>query len=201
MPVLEIVATGNPAPVGPFDGGVFVSEQAAGFAARLEFDRGAAIAAVGGATTRALAALSIDVTSTAASADALIATWRTTTTFRECHRVVLVKGEGGRKTLPQALARETEVVVWDAYRRVPKIVSSPDSIGVIVCSSGDGVRAMASADRARNQTKPVIVPSPRVAAIALELGYRNTLVTDGAAVEKVIAGLHEIVRFEREGDG
>ena len=199
LPVLTIARTDEVAPVGHFDAAVFVSEHAAGYAGELNLDNETRLVAIGRATQTELERQGRRVAVTVPSSDALIARWQASETRAPLGRLVLVKGEGGRATLPVALARYSELTVWDAYRRETQTVARPDSLGAIVCSSGDGVRAMALADEARNQSLPLIVPSARVAAIAVELGYRNTHITEGAAVDVVVACLRKLGRRETNG--
>ncbi len=198
-PVLTIARTGEVAPRGRFDTAVFVSEHAACYAGELTLDSETTLVAIGRATRTELERQGRRVAVTEPSSDALIARWQASETRALLERLVLVKGEGGRETLPVALARYSELTVWDAYRRETKTVARPDSLDAIVCSSGDGVRAMALADEARNQSLPLIVPSARVAAIAVELGYRNTHITQGAAVDVVVACLRQLGRRKTNG--
>lgn len=198
-PVLAIVATDNESPSGEFDAAVFVSEHAASFCDDLEPGRETMLVAIGAATATELERQGRTVAVVEPSSDALLERWRGSPSLSATRRVVLVKGEGGRQTLPTVLARQAELTVWDAYRREAKIVARPDSLDAIVCSSGEGVRAMAAADEARNQSLPVIVPSTRVAAIAVELGYRHTHITQGAAVDVVVACLRQLGRRETNG--
>ncbi|MGH8442471.1 MAG: uroporphyrinogen-III synthase [Nevskiaceae bacterium] len=97
-------------------------------------------------------------------------------------RVLLVTGEGGRRTLEQELsARGATVERAEVYRRVP-LPYAPDAVAaalrgidVIVITSGESldhiVRMTPEATRASLFKKALVVPAARVVEKARELGF------------------------------
>lgn len=108
-------------------------------------------------------------------------------------RIVIVRGEGGREKLAEELeARAAQVECLDVYRRVrnhPRMMDLQDADTVVI-GSGDGVRALADlvAMDGRGELN-LIVPSKRVADVALELGFATLSISDGASDEAVISCL------------
>lgn len=108
-------------------------------------------------------------------------------------RIVIVRGEGGREKLAEELeARAAQVECLDVYRRVrnhPRMMDLQDA-NTVVIGSGDGVRALADlvAMDGRGELN-LIVPSKRVADVALELGFATLSISDGASDEAVISCL------------
>lgn len=196
VPVLDIVATGRACPTESFDSAVFVSAHAVHHARVIENAAVARmpVAVIGAATTRALEEHGIAVCLEADHAEDLVLQLGTEQgeVFRN---VLLVKGEGGRDVMARFLSERTRVFEWSPYRRAflaPEI--DADTIDVIVCSSGDGVRGVAKTWFARTGSAavPLLVPSQRVADIAKALGFTYIVTTNGANMEAVIAGLEEI---------
>ena len=109
-------------------------------------------------------------------------------------RIVIVRGEGGREKLAEELeARAAQVECLDVYRRVrnhPRMMDLQDADTVVI-GSGDGVRALADlvAMEGRGELN-LIVPSKRVADVALELGFATLSISDGASDEAVISCLN-----------
>ena len=111
-------------------------------------------------------------------------------------QTLIAKGQGGRDDVQRHLRQVGGAVVeWDAYRRVAAAPAvAPDAVSAIVCSSGEGVRAAATvwfAGRGRPDV-PVFVPSPRVKAVASEVGFRAMHVTAGAAPKAVVAAMNAL---------
>lgn len=198
-PVLEIVPTGQPLPGGHYDLALFVSEHAAALAAAEPADWSAEV--VVGIGEPALAALAAGCPQTthsrivsATDADGVL---RMLAGWSEPPRQTLIaKGQGGRDDVRRHLRKAGGAVVeWVAYRRIaaaPAVV--PDAVSAIVCSSGEGVRAAGArwfAARGRPDV-PVLVPSPRVKAVASELGFRATHITAGAAPKAVVATMNAL---------
>lgn len=108
-------------------------------------------------------------------------------------RIVIVRGEGGREKLAEELeARAAQVECLDVYRRVrnhPRMMDLQDADTVVI-GSGDGVRALADlvAMDGRGELN-LIVPSKRVADVALELGFATLSISDGSSDEAVISCL------------
>lgn len=198
-PVLDIVPTGQPLPGGRYDLALFVSEHAVTLAASEPADWSAEV--VVGIGEPALAALAERCPQTtharvvaASGANCLL---RMLEGWSEPPgQTLIAKGQGGRDEVQRHL-REAggSVVEWDAYRRVPALPTVvPDALSAIVCSSGDGVRATATvwfAARGRPDV-PVFVPSPRVKAVASEVGFRALHVTAGAAPKAVVAAMNAL---------
>ena len=198
-PVLNIVPTGAPFPSGDYDLAVFVSEHAAALAAKEPAEWSAEV--VVGIGEPAVATLASECPQASRSRIALA-------TSADCvlrmldgwdvppRRTLIAKGEGGREEVQRHLREAGGLVVeWNAYRRIAATPAvAPDAVSAIVCSSGEGVRAAASvwfAGRGRADV-PVLVPSRRVEAVAMEAGFRTLHVTDGAAPKAVIAAMNAL---------
>lgn len=115
--------------------------------------------------------------------------------------IVIVRGEGGREKLAEELeARAAQVECLDVYRRIRNRQGMMDlqdafrdalqDVDTVVIGSGDGVRALADlvAMDGRGELN-LIVPSKRVADVALELGFATLSISDGASDEAVISCL------------
>lgn len=196
-PVLEIVPTGQPLRGGSYDLAVFVSEHAALYAANATRDWSADV--VVGIGEPAVAALReiCQVRSHIALATSADCVLRMLDGWSEPPRKTLIaKGERGRDLIQQRLRRAGgSVVEWNAYRRVPVAPAVvPDTLSAIVCSSGEGVRAAATAwfaQRGRPDV-PVFVPSRRAESVALEVGFGAVHVTPGAAPDAVAAAINAL---------
>jgi uroporphyrinogen-III synthase len=163
----------------------------------------ARIAAVGRGTARALAAhgLSVEaVPTTTADSEGLLAL----DCFAALHgqRVLILKGHGGRPLLREELARRgAEVVTGDVYRRRPA-TAEPSALQALraACTAGTAVITATSAevlagllqlapDDANPQLRDaeLLVPGPRVAAAARELGWRGRIIAAASAEDAAMA--------------
>ncbi len=192
-PLVRIEPTGRPVPGGRFQHVVFLSEQAVLHGGRLGYCRGARVHAIGGATAAALAerGLRAEVPA-AASTEGLLAHLQCQ--VPEGGRVLIVAGEDGRKTLRDSLRRlGARVEEHLCYRRLPVAETAVDAaaIDAVLVGSQDGFRALARVwfHSGGGPDVLLVAASPRVAALAPELGFRNVRVADGAAVEDWIGAL------------
>ncbi len=194
-PVLYIEDTANPAPKGCFDFVLFVSAHAverafaAGWGAAL---RPGVAAGIGAAAETALSSRDVRMR-VCGLADAVAVTHALGTPPAW---TLIVKGEGGRDVVQNWVrSHGASITEWDVYRRVPARPSlSDETIDAVVAASGDGLRELAElwfAD-GRNGSVPLLVPSSRVAGLAVAYGFDNAIVTDGAADDAVVAALSKL---------
>ena len=156
--------------------------------------------AIGPATAAALRAVGVtaEVPLESASAEQLLRLPQ----LQRVHgqRVLIVRGLGGLVLLADTLhERGAEVQLLEVYERVPLAAADlhshwapPDCIAV---SSGEGLQALIAAADALAvplRTLPVLVPSKRVAALALELGVARVIVCAGAGDAAVLAALRQL---------
>jgi len=194
-PVLNIEATSNVAPTGCFDFVLFVSSHAVerafatGWGAALV--PGAA-AGIGRAAENALRSRGIR-TKLGVVADAAAVTRALVTAPP---RTLVVKGEGGRDVVQNWVrSHGASVTEWDVYRRVPaRPIIGDERIDAIVAASGDGLREIAEIWLAggRSGSVHLLVPSSRVAGLAVACGFDNAVVTAGAADDAVMAALGKL---------
>ena len=114
-------------------------------------------------------------------------------------RVLIIKGEGGRDTLRGELtSRGSRVDELACYRRGPPEVSrdvllrqlSDWGIDIILVSSGEGLcNLRLLLTRAETTKLKMIVPSRRVARMALEAGCRQVFVADNASDAAMLRAL------------
>ena len=114
-------------------------------------------------------------------------------------RVLIIKGEGGRDTLRSELtSRGSRVDELACYRRGPPEVSrdvllrqlSDRGIDIILVSSGEGLcNLRLLLTRAETTKLNMIVPSQRVARMALEAGCRQVFVADNASDAAMLRAL------------
>ena len=191
-PVLHIEDTSNPAPKGCFDLVLFVSAHAVerafatGWGAAL---RPGVAVGIGAAAETALSSRDVRIR-VCGLADAMAVTHALGTPPA---RTLIVKGEGGRDVVQNWVrSHGASVAEWDVYRRVPARPDlGDDMIDAIVAASGDGLREIAElwfAD-GRSGSVPLLVPSSRVAGLAVACGFDNAIVTDGAADDAVVVAL------------
>lgn len=199
-PVIAIEPLAPPVPAGPWHVVVFLSEHAVRFgldALRGEtWIAGARVLAVGPRTVTAL-----DETGLAATAPepptsegllALPALARV-----EDVGVLLVRGEGGRGLLAEALtARGARVGSFACYRRRPvtRLAVAVDHCEVVIAASGEGLRQAAALwlGLGLRRDVPVLVPSARVAGMAVEVGLTRLHDCRGADSQAWLRGLAEV---------
>jgi len=199
-PVLEI----RPRPFEPvrgsFDIGLFLSVNAVRFAAADVADDIQALFTVGSRTRSALRARGFD-----AAVPDIEASEGLLETLGDVagKRILIVTGVGGRTLLADALhgrgARVTRLDVYVRYPLTPQLDAG--TVGLIVASSGDGLRqaervwSAAGGDRGI----PVLTPSARVAALGAELGFRSVHDCGGASPQAVLRTLERLEFDERRG--
>jgi len=194
-PVIDVEPTNAPPPRGRFQQVIFLSEHAARLADGIEFCDGAWVAAVGGATARALEGrgISAEVPASSSSEGLLLL-------FADekiaGNRVLIVAGEDGRKVLRDALlARGARVCEYLCYRRLakPVPVESLRSVDAILIASQDGFGHVARLwfDSGGGAEISVIAASERIAGVAGELGFRNVQISGGSAASDWIAALEQ----------
>ena len=194
-PVLRIEDTSNAAPEGCFDFVLFVSSHAverafaSGWGGALPPGVAAGIGAAAETALRSRGVRPRDCGWTDAAAV-------TRTLVTPPPRTLVVKGEGGRDVVQDWVrSHGASVAEWDVYRRVP---AKPDlgdgGIDGIVAASGDGVREIAGLWFAggRSGSVPLLVPSSRVADLAVASGFDNALVCRGATDDAVVATLEKL---------
>jgi uroporphyrinogen-III synthase len=113
----------------------------------------------------------------------------------EVHRVLVVRGEGGRALLAEELAaRGATVAFLEVYRRRPRAVALPPlaQVRALVVSSGEVLEACLATGGAGLRTCPLVVPSERVAAGAREAGFTCVEVAAGAGPFATIEALRRL---------
>ncbi|RLQ20983.1 uroporphyrinogen-III synthase [Seongchinamella sediminis] len=119
-------------------------------------------------------------------------------------RVLIVKGEGGRATLRETLAkRGARVDELACYRRrcpqlaaerLPQLLRD-EAIEVVLISSGEGLANMLALLSAEETTKfrniGLVVPSPRVAAMAQQAGFDNVVTAANASDAAMLQALQQ----------
>jgi len=162
--------------------------------------------AVGAATARALAQWSVPVVAAAGTMDseALLALPE----LRDVvgHRVLLVKGEGGRDHLRATLAsRGAQVDELRCYRRRCVSLAPHDfqqmltreGIALLLLSSGESLDCLQQC--LGDELKPwqrrlqIVVPGARVAAAASEAGWLRVVAADNATDEAMSAAVAAII--------
>ena len=193
--VLRIEDTSNAVPEGCFDLVLFVSGHAVerAFASAWGAGLGPGVAVgIGAGADAALGRRGVrtrcrDLANAAAVTRALVT---------PPPRTLVVKGEGGRNVVQNWVrSHRASVAEWDVYRRVPARPDLGDeAIDAIVAASGDGLRGIAELWFAggRSGSVPLLVPSSRVAGLAVAAGFDNATVTDGAADDAVVAALAKL---------
>lgn len=126
-------------------------------------------------------------------------------------RVLIVKGDGGRSLLQEALlARGATVDSLRCYRRGPvsyeeadlQALRSDEAPHLILISSGEGLdclnRLLRPLEHTKLATTAVITPSPRVLEQAKESGWRDVVCASSAADDAMLASTKEWLeaRFE-----
>jgi len=176
--------------------------------ARIRLPTEAAWIAIGTATAKALARFGIQATTPEVETSEGALSMRALARV-DGLRVMIVGGVGGRRALDDALrARGATVARANVYRRRAAAADRAvlglraGSVAAIVVSSVEGGRLLARAWRESDESGeaarlepiadlPLIVPSPRVASALAALGFRRTIVSEGASAAAVIAALRE----------
>ena len=113
-------------------------------------------------------------------------------------RILILKGEGGRELLEQTFAeRGAQVDSLALYRRVARhysfdqlqalfVEGIPDAL---IATSGDVLKAMDALIKPCLNTRfelPLVVASERIAEAAKGLGYRQIIISEGAAGDSIV---------------
>jgi uroporphyrinogen-III synthase len=195
-----------------FDWLIFISANAVRYAAELlarqPLPEPVRVAAIGQATTAALAAAGIRidlVPSERFNSEALLSMPEMRNLDRQ--KIVIVRGEGGREVLRDALrARGAEVRYAEVYRRaLPTADTSAllscwrrGGIGIVTVTSGEALENLArllgenGIDLLR--TTPLIIISPRLEQQAHRLGCRRVIVARAPTDEAVLEAVHRIAQ-------
>ena len=207
-PLLAAVPTRRPLPADCFEHVIFVSEHAVqmGQEALTALAPGAQWYAVGPATGRALTIMMEKASHPEAGRVRIPELAQSEGLLREPglkeierHRILLVAGEGGRELIATTLTdRGAQVTTWLVYQRQAldsSLASNAriDEIDVCIASSGKGLELLsaqwlAGKPKARAEV-PVCVPSPRIAKMAVELGWQEPIICSGASAQATLDGL------------
>ncbi|MEZ5541210.1 MAG: uroporphyrinogen-III synthase [Pseudomonadota bacterium] len=124
-------------------------------------------------------------------------------------RVVILRGNGGRDTLYETLrARGAAVEYVEVYRRArpeadPQALQTllaPGFLAAITVTSNESLQNLfdmaGAAGQPRLREIPLVVASPRQAALAARLGFRQGAVIAGhASDEAMLAGIVQLLAF------
>ncbi len=121
--------------------------------------------------------------------------------------VALIKGEGGRDYLAEALEEKgANVIPFDCYRRVPAEINSTDLVKLIednniemaIFSSAEGILRFISLIEGKQEALSnltLLVASPRIATIAKTSGWKkNLLIADNARDDSFVKAVVEWLR-------
>lgn len=175
------------------------------------------IAAVGPATARALEKAGMAVTIIPEehySSEGLLSHPRFEASQVRGNRVLIVKGEGGRGLLAEALGGAGARVAWvDVYRRsrpevkISELLPEPlSAFDLMVITSGTAIEHLfdiaSEAERRQILTMPMLVSSERIAAIARDCGVRQSpLVSDGPEDEALVRAVENWRRSQADASG
>jgi uroporphyrinogen-III synthase len=193
-----------------FDLAIFVSETAAAkgteaVLALRPWPKRPRIAAVGGATARALARLGFGaVLAPAGQGDSEALAALPELRDLRGKSAVIFRGEGGREWLREELEMRGALVEYaECYRRAPP--AAPElgallarwqrgGIDAVSLTSGEGLgnlfALLGPTGKNYLRSTPVFVSHPRLAAMARELGVREVVLT-GPGEDAVVAGMAE----------
>ena len=213
-PLLKAEPTGAPLPGECFDHVIFVSEHAVMLGRKVVSmlaDRPQWYA-IGPATEAAFAGICADLNATReaqisppqvfvpeqARSEGLLQARALQASALQGQKVLLVAGEDGRELIASTLVeRGADVSTWLVYRRVAtdnslaQIVQQAPSPDLCVASSGFGLELLTRLwfDAGGGAEVPVCVPSPRIAAMAKQLGWTLPVLCSGASAEATLRGL------------
>ncbi|MFU8814170.1 MAG: uroporphyrinogen-III synthase [Pseudomonadales bacterium] len=205
-PVLHIEPLPASAPPpGPFDWIIYLSEHAVRHGLRALPDssqaRAARVLAVGRRTAAVLERHGVpSAAPDDATSEGLLALPQLQNLAAQ--HVLLVGGVGGRTLLAETLtARGARVARFDCYRRVPARVLDPAVLdcNVIIAASAEGLARVADLWLAAGGRPdvPVLVPSARVAGLAVEVGLESLHDCAGADSAAWLRGLERLQRAGR----
>jgi uroporphyrinogen-III synthase len=130
------------------------------------------------------------------------------------HKILIVRGEGGRETLKQQLQqRGAEVQYLELYRRVsPKFSSDNPNplpiwlenhrIDLITVTSGQSLTYLTElAEHQKDELKalPLLTPSARVTDIAQRSGFKKLIQSRGARDTEIVEGLINWTHNDQNG--
>lgn len=199
-PVIEVAPVQTQVPPGTFQQVIFLSEHAVRIAlGRLRAAGvldGAEVLSVGARTAEVLEAAGVAATAPAEPTTEGLLALPALGDPRN-RRILLVSGEGGRGLLQPALeARGADVVRYDCYRRlsVSRLDPAVLDCDAIIAGSGDGLRQIARLwfPAGGRSDVPVLVPSARVAALGVELGFTSLHDCAGADSRAWLRGLERL---------
>lgn len=224
-PLLTIEApeAGSPGPnllsaLGAWDWMIFISANAVRWALAEPawtsyLAQGTRIAAIGDATRDALEShgVRVDLVPATFSSEGLLEDPRLMNV--EGQKILIVRGEGGRELLHDALlARGAEVAVAELYRRVPVALEilefqlqslGADSLDGIIVTSGEALAQLTALwlrPAFSAVSRPLlVVPGPRLVALAHESGWRLVLEADSAGDESLAQALRQYAYAQRTG--
>ncbi len=224
-PVIDIEPVRGPAPEGPFDIAIFVSEHAVRLGLPQLDLRTTNLLAVGPRTAEVLKRAVSErpgwvtgpvQTGMRADSEGLLALPALATVAGR--HVLIVSGIGGREVLQEQLvARGARVSRFAVYRRVARLLPGasqvqagrdgtatefpPVTVDAISAGSGDGLAAVAALWFGAGGRADVacLVPSARLVDAAVALGFRSVHDCGGADDASVLRGL-ERIRGARDTD-
>lgn len=214
FPVIEIREVDDPRPfleivdrLDEFDLAVFISPNAVSRAIKPILERRALpprlkVAAIGGASVRALAGYGVSgVIAPRERYDSEALLELPELAAPSGMRVVIFRGQGGRELLGETLsARGARVDYAECYRRArPDLDPAPlvaawtrAALDAVTVTSSDGLRNLGvmvgETGRRHFLRTPLFVPHPRIAETARDLGIERIVVT-GPGDEGLLAGL------------
>ncbi len=175
------------------------------------------VAAVGPATRRALERAGVNVNIIPErhfSSEGLLSHPRFEASAMRGKRVLIVKGEGGRGLLAEALGRAgAEVDCADVYRRsrpevrISELLPEPlSAFHLIVITSGTAIEHLldiaSEAERRQILAMPMLASSERIAGIARDRGVRQSpLVADGPEDEALVRAVENWRRTQPDTSG
>ena len=197
-PVLAIEPVTGAVPAGPFALVVFLSEHAVRHGLPRLTVGDAAVFAVGARTAEVLAEAGYPAERPdRADSEGLLALAALADVSGQ--RILLVCGVGGRMLIAAELAaRGAQVERFICYRRAPLVPVGIHlgSVDAIVAGSADGLTQIARAwtGAGGSPAVPLLVPSERVRARGVALGFRNVHDCRGADAAAVLRGLEQVSR-------
>lgn len=224
-PLLAIEApeVGSPGPdllnaLGAWDWMIFVSANAVRWALNQPawtsyLTQGTRIAAIGDATRDALESngIRVDLVPSIFSSEGLLEDPRLLDV--QDRKILIVRGEGGRELLHDALvARGAKVAIAELYRRVPVALETlefqlqslgADGFDGIIVTSGEGLAqltALWQRPAFSEVLRPLlVVPGPRLVTLAHESGWRLVLEAESAGDESLAQALRQYAHAQRTG--
>jgi uroporphyrinogen-III synthase/uncharacterized protein HemX len=175
--------------------------------------QGTRIAAIGDATRDALESngIRVDLVPSTFSSEGLLE--EPGLQAVQGQRILIVRGHGGRELLRDSLAsRGAEVAVAELYRRVPVPLETLEyqlqsmgagSFDAIIVTSGEALghlTALWQRPIFLDVPRPLLlVPGPRLVALAHEWGWRLVLEADSAGDESLAQALRQYAHAQRTG--